>query len=75
MKSKKKNPHQKRATLPSDNRATGVAWPSWIVWLMGGLAVIQIFVLRTVPLKDGDLYWQMAYGRFALDNLTLVADH
>lgn len=46
-----------------------------ILWVLLSLCIMSIAALCTAPIKDGDLWWQMAYGKFAVDNLTLVADH
>jgi len=34
-----------------------------------------MIVLVTSPIKDGDLWWQMAYGEFILNEGTLLVDH
>ena len=49
--------------------------PSGILWGLLSLCVLYIAVLCTSPIKDGDIWWQMAYGKFAVDNATLIADH
>ncbi len=36
---------------------------------------MAVAVLGSLPLRDGDLWWQMAYGRYMLENTTLVPDH
>lgn len=32
-------------------------------------------VLGSLPLRDGDLWWQMAYGRYMVENGTIIPDH
>lgn len=42
------------------------------------LALVTLLTLGlhyAVPVKDTDLWWQMAYGRYMLGNRTLVPDH
>ncbi len=46
--------------------------------LLGALALIllaTVAVRFAEPVGDGDLFWQMAYGRYMVDHLTLVPDH
>ncbi|MBP83170.1 MAG: hypothetical protein CMO61_04920 [Verrucomicrobiales bacterium] len=49
--------------------------PTGILWGLLSLCVVYIAVLCTSPIKDGDIWWQMAYGKYAIDNATLIADH
>ncbi len=46
-------------------------WP----WLLGFLVLATLGVRYAEPVRDGDLWWQMAYGRYLIENRTLVTDH
>lgn len=46
-------------------------WP----WLLGLLVLVTLGIRYAEPVRDGDLWWQMAYGRYLIENRTLVADH
>lgn len=37
--------------------------------------LVAIVVLSASPVEDGDFWWQMAYGRFMLEQHTLIPDH
>ncbi|MEM1159173.1 MAG: hypothetical protein AAGH72_13070 [Verrucomicrobiota bacterium] len=50
-------------------------WPKWLPWLLSGLVLLQIIVLCTSPIKDGDIFFHMVYGKTALEEKTLIADH
>lgn len=39
------------------------------------LSFLLFFLCFTRPVADGDLWWQMAYGRYLLENGTLIPDH
>lgn len=39
------------------------------------LIVISVIVRFTLPLRDGDIWWHMMYGRYFLENSTLIIDH
>lgn len=57
------------------NRPAGFAWhPAWI-WALGLLALFTVAIQYTQPVRDGDLWWQMAYGRYLLEHRTLIPDH
>ena len=58
--------------IQSPMKSSGYKIISW------GLAVILILTLAVVfaePQKGGDLWWQMVYGRYMLENHTLIPDH
>ena len=40
-----------------------------------GIVFITIAFMGAGPVTDGDLWWQMAYGRFMVENRTLIPDH
>lgn len=46
-------------------------WP----WLLGLLVLTTLGIRYAEPVRDGDLWWQMAYGRYLIENRTLVPDH
>jgi hypothetical protein len=57
------------------NTENAVEW-HWI-WSAIILLIIiaTFFVLFTFPIIDGDPWWQMAYGRYLVENRTLIPDH
>ena len=58
--------------MPKQERAS---W-HWI-WPLS-LAVLVLLTLGiryAEPVRDGDLWWQMAYGRYLIENRTLIPDH
>jgi hypothetical protein len=57
------------------NTENAVEW-HWI-WAAIILLIIiaTFFVLFTFPIIDGDPWWQMAYGRYFIENKTLIPDH
>lgn len=48
--------------------------PAW-AWGLCFLVLFTLAVRFAEPVRDGDLWWQMAYGRYMLQNTTLVPDH
>jgi len=58
-----------------------VSRPAGRGWALAAAIVLPVVVLLTfavlfaLPVHDGDLWWQMAYGRQMLANRTLVPDH
>jgi hypothetical protein len=48
--------------------------PAWAIGL-GLLALVTIGILHSQPVRDTDLWWQMAYGRYLLAHHTLIPDH
>jgi hypothetical protein len=49
--------------------------PLWVLVLQVILLVVMIAVRFAEPVGDGDLFWQMAYGKYMLENHTLIPDH
>jgi len=48
----------------------------WVWALALGLLVLLTLAIRYAePVRDGDLWWQMAYGRYMIEHRTLVPDH
>jgi hypothetical protein len=48
----------------------------WIwAWALGLLVLLTLAIRYTEPVRDGDLWWQMAYGRYLVEHRTLVTDH
>ncbi len=45
------------------------------ILLMLGLLFLTIALRLAEPVRDGDLFWQMEYGRYMLENNTLIPDH
>ena len=44
-------------------------------WGLGILVIITLGIVFAEPVEDGDLWWQMAYGRYMIENRTLIPDH
>ena len=52
--------------------------PSWHWGWSAALAAIVLITLAfryALPVRDGDLWWHMLYGKYFLENGTLIADH
>ncbi len=49
--------------------------PNTTTYLSVALAIITVALISTGAIGDGDIWWQMAYGRFFLENGTLIPDH
>lgn len=49
--------------------------PTWMILLQIGALLILIAFRFAEPVGDGDLFWQMAYGKYLLANRTLIPDH
>ncbi|MBT9585390.1 hypothetical protein IV102_18755 [bacterium] len=49
--------------------------PSWVVGLQALLLLVLIAIRFAEPVGDGDLFWQMAYGKYMLEHHTLIPDH
>jgi len=48
----------------------------WLWALALGLLVLLTLAIRYAePVRDGDLWWQLAYGRYMIEHRTLVTDH
>ncbi|MFN8606652.1 MAG: hypothetical protein U0931_03910 [Vulcanimicrobiota bacterium] len=60
---------------PSTPPVPSQATPLWVVWLQVLLLAILIGIRFAEPVGDGDLFWQMAYGKYMLANHTLIPDH
>jgi hypothetical protein len=39
------------------------------------VSIITIGLISSSPPGDGDLWWQMLYGKYMIENLTLIPDH
>ena len=46
-------------------------WP----WALGALVLLTLAIRYAEPVRDGDLWWQMAYGRYLIEHRTLIPDH
>ena len=55
----------------TDHSRWGAAWG----FGLGLVLLIAFFFQGAHPVRDGDLWWQMAYGRDLLDQGTLIPDH
>ncbi len=45
-------------------------------WITLAIVTIITFAVRyTLPVRDGDLWFHLLYGRYFLDHATLIADH
>jgi hypothetical protein len=61
-------------TVPLGAPGQGLPWsPAW-AWALGILLVAATFLVFMEPLRDGDIYWQMSYGKQLLENRTLIPD-
>ncbi|MBX3168206.1 MAG: hypothetical protein KF760_12385 [Candidatus Eremiobacteraeota bacterium] len=49
--------------------------PLWVTLLQVVLLVVLIGIRYAEPVGDGDLFWQMAYGKYMLAHHTLIPDH
>ncbi len=45
------------------------------VFLLALILLATLFIRYALPVRDGDLFWQMEYGKYLLENRTLVPDH
>jgi len=48
--------------------------PAW-AWGLAAIAILTLAVLFAEPVRDGDLWWHLAYGRHMVENRTLIPDH
>ncbi|MGW8320964.1 MAG: hypothetical protein ACWGSD_05360, partial [Thermodesulfobacteriota bacterium] len=46
-------------------------WP----WALGFIVLLTLAIRYAEPVRDGDLWWQMAYGRYLIEHRTLIPDH
>ncbi|MDY6973558.1 MAG: hypothetical protein SV775_14715 [Thermodesulfobacteriota bacterium] len=44
-------------------------------YLLALILLITVAITNAEPIKDGDFFWQMEYGRYMLENKTLIPDH
>jgi hypothetical protein len=51
------------------------AWHWFWPCFLGLLVLLTLGVRYAEPVRDGDLWWQMAYGRHLIEHRTLVPDH
>ena len=51
------------------------SWPRWVPWVLGLWCVLVVAIYYAKPVDDGDLWWQMAYGQYMVENGTLIPDH
>ncbi len=78
------SPHPKLDTEQDETlsmNGTNNDSPSLAPWHWGWSAGLVLIVLITLafryalPVRDGDLWWHMLYGRYFLEHKTLIADH
>ena len=50
-------------------------WHRFWSWSLGLLVLTTLGIRYAEPVRDGDLWWQMAYGRYLIENRTLIPDH
>ena len=53
----------------------GTRYAAWLAAALIAVVLATLFVWYAEPIKDGDLWFQMAYGRWLLEHGTLVTDH
>jgi tetratricopeptide (TPR) repeat protein len=53
----------------------GTGYAAWCAAALFAVVLATLFVWYAEPIKDGDLWFQMAYGRWLLEHGTLVTDH
>ena len=69
------------ALCPSPDSSNAPPQPCLTPWHWGWSAALAAIVLITLafryalPVRDGDLWWHMLYGKYFLENGTLIADH
>ena len=73
-----RSPKSARAT--TSTRATKSQGPPkpqrpWVLIAVVIIGVVVVGLVYAEPIQDGDLFWQMAYGRQMLDRHTLIPDH
>lgn len=49
--------------------------PLWVTVFQVIMLIVLIGIRYAEPVGDGDLFWQMAYGKYMLANHTLIPDH
>jgi len=55
----------------AENGSWHRAWP----WGLGLVVLLTLGIRYAEPVRDGDLWWQMAYGRYLIEHRTLIPDH
>ncbi len=55
----------------ADKRQWHRVWP----WALGLVVLLTLGIRYAEPVRDGDLWWQMAYGRYLIEHRTLIPDH
>lgn len=43
--------------------------------ILAATVLVTLVIRFAEPVRDGDLWWQMAYGRYLLQHKTLITDH
>ncbi len=56
-------------------RAEKRGWHWFWPWSLGLLVLLTLAIRYAEPVRDGDLWWQMEYGRYLIENRTLIPDH
>ncbi len=64
-----------RAMADTIRRTEESAWHRFWPWSLGLLVLLTLGIRYAEPVRDGDLWWQMAYGRYLIEHRTLVPDH
>jgi len=47
-------------------RAEKSEWPWFWPWSLGLLVLLTLAIRYAEPVRDGDLWWQMEYGRYLI---------
>jgi hypothetical protein len=55
------------------NQSQELSW-LWSVFL-AAITLITLVLKYALPIRDGDIWWHMLYGKYFLENRTLIADH
>jgi hypothetical protein len=50
-------------------------WHRFWPWALGFIVLLTLAIRYAEPVRDGDLWWQMAYGRYLIEHRTLIPDH
>ncbi len=50
-------------------------WHRAWAWSLALLVLLTLGARFAEPVRDGDLWWQMAYGRYLVENATVIPDH
>jgi len=56
-------------------RTSNMPWHRAWSWSLGLLVLFTLGIRFAEPVRDGDLWWQMAYGRYLIEHGTLIPDH